>query len=481
MNMMMNVPMKNWMYFPSPDCMKIFLIIFIIAMLNCSVEAQIEETPEKETASGKESVAESPQLAERIEVNPASNDAAIFKRLGKILKATGWFSDIIIHVEEGVVFLDGRTSSDDHRKWASELAGKVTDVVAVVNRIKVVERSPWDISPAVNELSIIWKEVLQRLPRLGVGLLLLLLVVLIAKLTTRGFRLVLNQRLNPLLRDVAARVSSILVFLLGFYLALQVAGLSGLSATVLGGTGIAGLIAGIAFRDLLENYLASILISIRNPFKIGDLIEIMEHIGIVEKVTTRGTVLMNLDGNHVQIPNALVYKSVIRNYTANPKRREMFEIGIGFDNDASSAQKTAMQVINNHPAVLKEPETLVLVDRLGSATVNLKVYFWYDGSVYNGLKVKSSLIRLIKTTFEKEEISMPDEAREVIFPDGVPIRRLETSSHKTSKELERVSSILPEDEEITQAEGNLESEDPQLRVQARTTRIPEEGTNLLKE
>lgn len=479
MNIMMN-GYKNSMNFQFPDCMKLFLIILIIGFMNCSVEAQIETSAEKDSASSKESLDQGPQLAEQIKVNPASNDTAIYQRLIKILKATGWFSDIIIHVEEGVVFLDGLTNSDDHRTWAGELAGKVTDVVAVVNRIKVIERSPWDISPAVNELSIIWKEVLQRLPRLGLGLLLLAFVTLIAKLTARGFRLVLDQRLNPLLRDVAARVSSILVFLLGFYLALQVAGLSGLSATVLGGTGIAGLIAGIAFRDLLENYLASILISIRNPFKIGDLIEIMEHMGIVEKVTTRGTVLMNLDGNHVQIPNALVYKSVIRNYTANPKRREMFEIGIGFDNDASSAQKTAMQVINNHPAVLKEPETLVLVDRLGSATVNLKVYFWYDGSAYNGLKVKSSLIRLIKTTFDKEEISMPDEAREVIFPDGVPIRRLETSSHKTSIESGRVSSILP-DEAITQAEGGLENEDSQLRVQARTTRIPEEGTNLLKE
>lgn len=461
--------------------MKLFLIILIIGLTNCSVEAQVATTAEKDAVSSKESFDQNPQLAEQIKVNPSSNDAAIYQRLSRILKATGWFSDIIIDVEEGVVFLDGRTNSDDHRKWASELAGKVTDVVAVVNRIKVVERSPWDISPAVNELSIIWKEVLQRLPRLGLGLLLLVFVGLIAKLTTRGFRLVLDKRLNPLLRDVAARVSSILVFLLGFYLALQVAGLSGLSATVLGGTGIAGLIAGIAFRDLLENYLASILISIRNPFKIGDLIEIMEHMGIVEKVTTRGTVLMNLDGNHVQIPNALVYKSVIRNYTANPKQREMFEIGIGFDNDASFAQKTAMKVMGNHPAVLKEPETLVLVDRLGSATVNLRVYFWYDGSAYNGLKVKSSLIRLIKTTFEKEAISMPDEAREVIFPDGVPIRRLETSSHKVSKESERVSSVFSDDEEITQAEGNLESEDSQLRVQARTTRTPEEGANLLKE
>lgn len=72
---------------------------------------------------------------------------------------------------------------------------------------------------------------------------------------------------------MVARLIGILLFLDGFYLALQVACLSGLSATVLGGTGIAGLVAGIVFRELRENYLASILVSIRNPFRLGDLVK----------------------------------------------------------------------------------------------------------------------------------------------------------------------------------------------------------------
>jgi small-conductance mechanosensitive channel len=285
------------------------------------------------------------------------------------------------------------------------------------------------------------------------------------------------------LSDVAARLSFILIFLLGFYLALQVAGLSGLSATVLGGTGIAGLVAGIAFRDLLENYLASILISIRNPFRLGDLVEISDHIGVVERVTTRGTVLMNPDGNHVQIPNSIVYKSIIRNFTANPNRRDMFEVGIGFETNASYAQEVALEVLGNHPAVLKEPEPLVLVYKLGSATVNLVIYFWYDGAAYNGLKVKSSLIRLVKTSFEKEHISMPDEAREIIFPDGVPLRRLEASSDKSVDTLHEKSSGMDRgiEEITTEAEGSLQSEEFQLRDQARMSRTPEEGESLLKE
>ncbi len=450
--------------------------IFIIFIIPAAAQ-------QDQPLNGWTSEARSTPVAGEVKVMPATDDQAIGRRMKKILEATKWFTNIAVEVDEGVVFLDGRTDSKENRVWAGALAGKVTDVVAVVNRIEVTEPSPWNIHPAITEVGLLWKSVVQGIPRFGLGLIALLIVFLLAKLVVLGLRQVFDKKFTPLLADVAARIVSILFLLLGFYMALQVAGLSGLSATILGGTGIAGLVAGIAFRDILENYLASILISVRNPFRLGDLVEISNNIGVVERVTTRGTVLINPDGNHVQIPNAIVYKSIIRNYTANPNRRETFEVGIGFETNAAHAQEVALKVLQGHPAVLKEPEPLVLVDRLGSATVNLVIYYWYDGSSYNGLKVKSSLIRLVKQAFEKEHISMPDEAREIIFPAGVPVQLLESSvAESGSQRAEEVSSSVVASEQITtQAEGSLENEEPQLRDQGRMSRSPEEGESLLQE
>jgi len=192
---------------------------------------------------------------------------------------------------------------------------------------------------------------------------------------------------------------------------------------------------------------------------------------------------MNLDGNHVQIPNAIVYKTIIRNYTANPNRRDMFMVGIGFENSLSRAQQMALNIVNGHPAVLAEPEALVLVDALGSATVNLTIYFWYDGTVYNGLKVKSSLIRLVKRAFEAEDISMPDEARERLFPQGIDVT-MRRESAKTAVPFagsEHHAPIHESEEVSTKAEGQLVSEEVQLRDQARSSRVPEEGRSLLEE
>jgi small-conductance mechanosensitive channel len=116
----------------------------------------------------------------------------------------------------------------------------------------------------------------------------------------------------------------------------------------------------------------------QQPFQTGDLIEVAGYMGFVQQVTTRGTVLMDFEGNHVQIPNATIYKDVIRNYTANPKRRSDFTVSIGYDDPIPVAQDVAMRVLTNHPAILRAPEPLV--ESLGAATVNLRILFWVDGN-----------------------------------------------------------------------------------------------------
>ena len=159
----------------------------------------------------------------------------------------------------------------------------------------------------------------------------------------------------------------LVVFLIGLYLVLHIFGLTRLAVTVIGGTGLLGLILGIAFRDITENFLASIFLSVQPPFRTGDLVNINGETGYVQSLTTlRVTVVMTLEGNHVQIPNSTVYKSTIRNFSSNPNRRESFAVGIGYQDDIAAAQALALKVLNSHPAVLKDPEPWVLVDNLGS-------------------------------------------------------------------------------------------------------------------
>ncbi|NNL65990.1 MAG: mechanosensitive ion channel protein MscS, partial [Myxococcales bacterium] len=129
--------------------------------------------------------------------------------------------------------------------------------------------------------------------------------------------------------------------------------------------------------------------------------------------------------------------------------------------------------------VLDAPEPLVLADALAASTVNLRFFFWYDGSEHDGRKVRSALIRNVKRALESGGFSMPDEAREVIFPDGVPI--LQASARPSPEPSARPAQRPVDERAALAAEGGLDAEQHEIQAQAAEARSPEEGDDLLAE
>jgi len=366
-----------------------------------------------------------------VKVQGLAQDGEIRKRIENILKATGRFTNHEVRVEDGVVFLKGQTQSKELKEWAGELARKTQDVAAVANQIEVAVPSIWDFHPAWSRLLNLWREIIRSLPLFLFALFILALSAGAGLLTIKGSKSFFQDRIHAkLLRSVFAGALGALVMLTGVYIILRVSGLTQLALTVVGGTGLVGLALGIAFRDISENFLASIFLSVQKPFETNDLVEISGITGYVQQLNMRTTVLMSLDGNLVQIPNSVVYKSNIRNFTANVNRREDIVVGIGYDDSINKAQEVVRKVLANNPAVLNDPEPAVLADSFGKATINLRIYFWLNGREHSWLKVRSSVIRLVKLALQKNGISMPDEAREIIFPEGVSVSMLEESPEK---------------------------------------------------
>jgi small conductance mechanosensitive channel len=421
----------------------------------------------------------------KVDVNPVARDEEIRQRIRSVLDATAWFTDPQVRVKEGVVFLSGRVESAELKQWAGDLARNTQDVVAVANRMEVPEPSVWDFRPAWSGLSVLWREIIRSLPFVAFGLFILALSVGAGMLATRGARGLLRRWIRAnLLRNVIARAGGVLVFLFGTYIVLRVSGLTQLALTVVGGTGLIGLAAGIAFRDITENFLASVFLSVQRPFETGDLVEVTGVTGYVQQLNVRTTILMTLDGNLVQIPNATVYKSNLCNFTTNSNRREDFVVGIGYDDSINDAQEIARKVLADHPAVLNDPEPSVLADSMGRATINLRVYFWLNGREHSWLKVRSSVIRLVKLAFQQQGISMPDEAREVVFPHGVPVTVLDrkpADAHEAvpGKRLPAESRHEEPDAVSTKAEAGLYSEAGVIEEQARQAQPLQEGENLL--
>lgn len=471
---------------------KYLSVLAACCMLSCAVAAQ--GVPDSGAALPQVYRPASGGIEERsaapatVDVKPVARDEEIGRRLQSVLDATGWFTDAHVRVDVGVVFLSGKTETEELRKWAGDLARNTQDVVAVANRIEVAQPSIWDMRPAWTGLMAMWRDFVHSLPFLLLALTILALSVGVGMMATRAVASLLAPRMETrLLRSVIARSAGALVVLAGTYVVLRVSGLTQLALTVVGGTGLIGLALGIAFRDITENFLASIFLSLQRPFETGDLIEVAGATGYVQQLNVRTTILMTLDGNLVQIPNAAVYKSNLLNFTSSANRREDFVVGIDYAALITEAQDIAHQVLANHPAVLEDPEPSVLVDSLGPSTVNLRVYFWMNGREHSWLKVRSSVIRLIKRAFQEKGITMPDDAREIIFPQGVPVDLIDRTAAAAAAgddagpKRQRPAAAPAEDTDAvsTPAEAGLYSEAVVIEAQARQAQPLKGADNLL--
>ncbi len=159
-------------------------------------------------------------------------------------------------------------------------------------------------------------------------------------------------------------------------------------------------------------------LSTRNPFEIGDAIEIDGQIGKVAVLTARDTVLVTLDGNHLRIPNGVVMNSTLLNFTRNPLRRFDFYVGVSTDFDLGEVKRIAMDHLRENPAVLDEPAPMVVVDNLGDSSVQVRLFAWVDQRKHDFLKSKSESIRLIKEAFDEAGIEMPEPIYRVHLRDG---------------------------------------------------------------
>ena len=142
---------------------------------------------------------------------------------------------------------------------------------------------------------------------------------------------------------------------------------------------------------------------------------------------------MTLDGNHVRIPNATVYKGIILNYSRNPKRRFSFEVGIDTAVDIQSALKLALTTLEHTPGVIADPPVRCSVEKLGDSNVILKMFAWTTQDQYDFGKVRSEAIRAVKEAFDLANYEMPEPIYRLKIQGASPVDAqavVEQTDHK---------------------------------------------------
>ncbi|MCR9259703.1 MAG: mechanosensitive ion channel [Pseudomonadaceae bacterium] len=381
-------------------CLKFSLTcLFFLSAVTFTDAAWAESAGDKQASAGSEVISTD---------STDATDDAIQNRLEAIFSEVDTLSKVTVSVSEGVATLSGSTSNDERANSALNLAQRLAGVVTVQDEIQRTLDLQDNLSPLVDELSSTLLRWYRALP-----LLLLALVVCVTITYTGHWLAGMNrfwERLAPnvFLADLLAQTFRIAAFILGLVIALSLIGANTLTGTVLGGAGVVGIAVGFAVRDTLENYFASILLSVRQPFRVGDHVLINEHEGNVVRLTSRATVLLTLDGNHLRIPNAVVFKGVILNYSSNPERRFDFELGVDADDDPIAALGTGIEAISTLPFVLLEPEPSGHISAVGDSNILLQFQAWINQREADFLKARSRAISVAKQALEDKGFTLPE-------------------------------------------------------------------------
>lgn len=338
-------------------------------------------------------------------------DESVAQRLRGIFARLEGLQGLEVQVSNGVVQLTGTTLTGRQRDRAEEIASRIEGVVAVDNQIEAEAKIDRRAAPLITEARELFWYVWTRLPLILVALLTVVAFWMLGRLLTRAIRPFRRMAPNAFIETLLEQIVRIAFIVAGLVLAMNILGATALLASILGAAGLLGLAIGFAVRDTIENYIASILLSLRQPFAPGDLVVIEGNEGHVVRLNSRATMLMTLDGNEVRIPNATVYKAIIINYTRMPERRFQFDVGIGAENDITRALALALRVVREVPAVIAVPKPQVVVDGLGEYAVILTVFGWMNQRESNFLKVRSEAIRRVKDAFDADGISMPEPIR----------------------------------------------------------------------
>jgi small-conductance mechanosensitive channel len=212
-----------------------------------------------------------------------------------------------------------------------------------------------------------------------------------------------------------------LIGIAGVLFGLSVLNLTRIVVSVLGAASLVGLAVGFAFKDITENFIASVLLGVRRPFRVGDYITVAGQTGVVKSLNTRATVLVTLEGNHVRIPNNVIYKEILVNSSASPSARGNFDVMIPFEVSTAAAVEAMTRALREQEGILPDPPPRALVEAIEPGGVRLRAYFWMPVQGVDGFKLQSDAKLRVKVELQKAGITPPPSSMLVSIVGRIPI------------------------------------------------------------
>lgn len=275
-----------------------------------------------------------------------------------------------------------------------------------------------------NELVVMAEGLIRALPNMAIALVIVLLTWIVARVAVRMANKGIGKTdMRPSLKNLIDTVIKLGVWIVGLMIALIVIMPGMTPATLIAGLGIGAVAIGFAFQDIFENFLAGVLIMLREKMRIGDVIECEGIKGKVEHITLRETHVRKLSGELTIVPNSMIFKNPVEILTDESLRRHEVVAGVSYDTDLDHAASVIRKAVEAVEGIETGKTIDVFATTFNSSSVDFLVR-WYSGSTpRDGWESTDKVVRAIKRGLDEAGIEIPFPYITHTFKERVPMGR----------------------------------------------------------
>lgn len=255
------------------------------------------------------------------------------------------------------------------------------------------------------------------LPNIVVGIVLFIIFYVMARIIRGWIQRRAKARGRENLGTVAGGFIKWVILITGFFLAATIVVPTLKPGDLIAGLGVSSVAIGFAFKDILQNWLAGLLILLRQPFEVDDQIEVNGFEGTVERIETRATIIKQYDNKRVVIPNSDIYTNALKVITANPMIRSQYDVGIGYGDGIEEATEVIRRAVSATEGVSSDRNIDVLPWDLAASWVTIRVRWWTDSQRASVVKTHAAVIRSVKEALDEARIDMPYDTQVHLFHD----------------------------------------------------------------
>jgi small-conductance mechanosensitive channel len=251
------------------------------------------------------------------------------------------------------------------------------------------------------------------LPKLIAGIVIFILSLVAAGYVAKAVKRAAAKRIEA--EEVVTLIGQIsrwAVIIIGTIIALDQVDFN--VTGFIAGLGVAGFTIGFALQDIAKNLISGLILLNRQPFKIGDFVQVSGHSGTVKMINIRDTEIQTLDGDVVIIPNNQVVENPIINLTTSRLRRRSIGIGLGYEEDVDRTIEVFLAAIKAVEGVEAEPEPMIQVMNLGETALSLTAFYWVNQKENSPLKVHTAVVKAINSASLEHNIDLPYPTQTVL-------------------------------------------------------------------